>query len=228
MWCYLHALNYCMVLPGPEAIQLATYLGWLMHGIPGGLIAGGLFLAPSVLVLLCLSTLYAVGAQLPLLAAVFWALKPAVLAIVLQAAWRIGRRTLHHPALVLVAAAAFVALAVLKFPYPLIVAGAALLGWGVGRWQPQWVQKRKAEYPHDQASCQLQRRTALETVVQGPGLPELAAQAAHNCAHLLTDGRTKELHRQVRESRRLDAAVDGKLGITDNADLTDDAFRKHR
>ncbi len=142
---YLHALNYCMVLPGPEATQLATYLGWLMHGIPGGLMAGGLFLAPSVLVLIGLATLYAVGAQLPLVASVFWALKPAVLAIVLQAGWRVGHRTLHHPALVLVAAAAFVALAVLKLPYPLIVVAAALLGWGAGRWKPQWVQKPRAD-----------------------------------------------------------------------------------
>ena len=143
---YLHALNYCMVLPGPEAIQLATYLGWLMHGIPGGLIAGGLFLAPSILVLLTLSTIYAVGGQLPILVAVFWALKPVVLAIVIQAAWRIGRRTLHHPALVAVAVAAFVGLSVLKLPYPLIVLGAALLGWGAGRWKPQWVQKPKADH----------------------------------------------------------------------------------
>ncbi|MEB3105532.1 MAG: chromate transporter [Cyanobacteriota bacterium] len=141
---YLHALNYCMVLPGPEATQLATYLGWLMHGIPGGLIAGGLFLAPSVLVLIGLATLYAFGAQLPLLASVFWALKPAVLAIVLQAAWRVGRRTLHHPALVLVAAGAFGGLALLKLPYPLIVVSAALLGWGLGRWRPQWIQRPSA------------------------------------------------------------------------------------
>jgi chromate transporter len=141
---YLHALNYCMVLPGPEATQLATYLGWLMHGTTGGLIAGGLFLAPSVLVLVGLATLYALGAQLPLIASVFWALKPAVLAIVLQAGWRVGRRTLHHPALVLVAALAFVALALLRLPYPLIVVAAALLGWGAGRWKPQWVQRPKA------------------------------------------------------------------------------------
>ncbi len=152
MWCYLHALNYCMVLPGPEAIQLATYLGWLMHGIPGGLIAGGLFLAPSILVLLTLSTIYAVGGQLPILVAVFWALKPVVLAIVLQAAWRIGRRTLHHPALVAVAVAAFVGLSVLKLPYPLIVLGAALLGWGAGRWKPQWVQKPKATHGQSAAA----------------------------------------------------------------------------
>ncbi len=141
---YLHALNYCMVLPGPEATQLAAYLGWLMHGIPGGLIAGGLFLAPSVLVLISLATLYALGAQLPLIASVFWALKPAVLALVIQAGWRVARRTLHHPALVLVAAAAFLAMAVLKLPYPLIVVVAALLGWGAGRWKPRWVQKPRA------------------------------------------------------------------------------------
>ena len=147
---YLHALNYCMVLPGPEATQLATYLGWLMHGPAGGLIAGGLFLAPSVVVLISLASLYALGNQLPVLASVFWALKPAVLAIVVQAAWRLGRRTLHHPALVLVAVAAFVALAVLKLPYPLIVAGAALLGWGFGCWRPRWVQRRPA--PSSQAS----------------------------------------------------------------------------
>jgi chromate transporter len=81
-----------MLLPGPEATQLATYLGWLMHGVPGGLIAGGLFLAPSLLVLLTLSSVSAIWGQLPLLAAVFALLKPAVLAIVLVAAWRLGRR----------------------------------------------------------------------------------------------------------------------------------------
>ena len=103
---FLHALNYCMLLPGPEAIQLATYLGWLMHGVPGGLIAGGLFLAPSVLVLLGLSTIYVVWGQLPVLVAVFAALKPAVLAIVVVAAWRLGRRTLRTPLLAWLAAAA--------------------------------------------------------------------------------------------------------------------------
>ena len=87
---YLHAVNYCMLLPGPEAMQLATYLGWLMHGVPGGLIAGGLFVIPSVFVLTALASVYALWGQLPLLASVFAVLKPAVLAIVLMAAWRIG------------------------------------------------------------------------------------------------------------------------------------------
>lgn len=133
---YLHALNYCMLLPGPEATQLATYLGCLMHGTTGGLIAGGLFLAPSVLVLTALATGYAIWGQLPLLTAVFAVLKPAVLAIVLVAAWRLGRRTLHTPLLLAIAAGAFLALAVLRLPYPLVVIGAAATGLAVGRWRP--------------------------------------------------------------------------------------------
>ncbi|HYP03386.1 MAG TPA: chromate efflux transporter [Cyanobium sp.] len=134
---FLHALNYCMLLPGPEAMQLATYLGWLMHGSRGGLIAGGLFLLPSVLVLLGLSAIYALWGQLPLLASVFWALKPAVLAIVLQAAWRLGRRTLHSPLLLGIALAAFLGLALLRLPYPLLIGAAALAGWIGGRLWPR-------------------------------------------------------------------------------------------
>ncbi|MFN5698107.1 MAG: chromate efflux transporter [Cyanobacteriota bacterium] len=133
---YLHALNYCLLLPGPEATQLATYLGWLMHGSRGGLLAGGLFLFPSVLVLLGLSTVYALWGQLPLLQAVFWALKPAVLAIVANAAWRLGQRTLHNPLLVAIAVAALAALALGKLPYPLLVVLAGAIGWLGGRLRP--------------------------------------------------------------------------------------------
>ncbi|MCS5693777.1 chromate efflux transporter [Cyanobium sp. FGCU-6] len=136
---FLHALNYCMVLPGPEATQLASYLGWLMHGVPGGLVAGGLFLLPSVLVLLSLASIYALWGQLPVLTALFWALKPAVLAIVLQAAWRLGRRTLHTPLLVAIALAALLGLALLQLPYPLLLAGAALLGALAARFRPHWI-----------------------------------------------------------------------------------------
>ena len=134
---FLHALNYCMLLPGPEATQLATYLGWLMHGAPGGLIAGGLFLAPSTLMLMALATGYALWGQLPLLATVFALLKPAVLAIVLVASWRMGRRTLRTPLLLGIAAAAFLALALLQLPYPLVVIGAGLSGLVAGRWRPR-------------------------------------------------------------------------------------------
>ena len=133
---YLHALNYCLLLPGPEATQLATYLGWLMHGSRGGLLAGGLFLLPSVLVLLGLSSVYALWGQLPLLQAVFWALKPAVLAIVANAAWRLGQRTLHNPVLLAIALAALLALALGKIPYPLLVVLAAAIGWLGGRLRP--------------------------------------------------------------------------------------------
>jgi chromate transporter len=144
---FLHALNFCMLLPGPEATQLATYLGWLMHGQRGGLIAGGLFLLPSVLLLLGLSCLYALWGQQPLLVAVFWALKPAVLAIVLQAAWRLGRRTLHHPLLLAIAVAAFLGLVWLQLPYPLLVVAAALCGWIGGRLRPGWFQGTAAAAP---------------------------------------------------------------------------------
>jgi len=133
---YLHALNYCMLLPGPEAMQLATYLGWLMHGVPGGLIAGGLFVIPSVFVLTALASLYALWGQLPLLASVFAVLKPAVLAIVLMAAWRIGRRTLHTPFLVALAIAGFLALAAFNSPYPLVVIGAGVVGLLAARLRP--------------------------------------------------------------------------------------------
>ncbi len=146
---YLHALNYCMLLPGPEAMQLATYLGWLMHGVPGGLIAGGLFVIPSVFVLTALASIYALWGQLPLLASVFAVLKPAVLAIVLMAAWRIGRRTLHTPLLVALAVAGFLALAAFKLPYPVVVISAGLIGLGAARWRPNLLVASK---PHGDGS----------------------------------------------------------------------------
>ncbi len=136
---FLHALNYCMLLPGPEATQLATYLGWLMHGSWGGLVAGGLFLLPSVVVMVALSAMYALWGQLPLLASVFWALKPTVLALVAQAAWRVGRRTLATPFLIGVAVAAFLALAWGQRPYPLVVGMAALAGLLAARLRPAWL-----------------------------------------------------------------------------------------
>jgi chromate transporter len=144
---YLHALNYCMLLPGPEAMQLATYLGWLMHGVPGGLIAGGLFVIPSVFVLTALASIYALWGQLPLLASVFAVLKPAVLAIVLMAAWRIGRRTLRTPLLVALSIAGFLAMALLNLPYPLVVITAAVIGLVVARWRPALLLSGSAHSP---------------------------------------------------------------------------------
>ncbi|MDO6386399.1 chromate efflux transporter [Uliginosibacterium sp. 31-12] len=133
---FLHALNYCMLLPGPEAQQLATYLGWLMHRSWGGIAAGALFVLPSLLILILLSWLYMAYGQQPLMAGLFYGIKPAVCAIVLQAAWRIGGRTLHNRWLWGIAALAFIAIFVVHVPFPAIVVGAAALGWLGGRLQP--------------------------------------------------------------------------------------------
>ena len=131
---FLHALNYCMLLPGPEAQQLATYLGWLLHRTRGGIAAGVLFIAPSLVLLVLLSWLYVTQGQQPLVAGVFAAIKPAVVAIVAYAAWRIGGRALHGAWLWAIALGAFVASFFLAFPW--IVAGAALLGVVGGRLVP--------------------------------------------------------------------------------------------
>ena len=133
---FLHALNYCMVLPGPEAQQLATYIGWLMHRTWGGIVAGGLFVLPSLAILIGLSWIYIVWGDVPVVAGLFYGIKPAVTAIVLQAAWRIGSRTLRNGWLWGIAAASFVAIFALNVPFPAIVAAAALLGYVGGRVVP--------------------------------------------------------------------------------------------
>ena len=135
---FLHALNYCMVLPGPEAQQLATYIGWLMHRTWGGIIAGSLFVLPSLFILIALSWIYLAFGDLPLVAGLLYGIKPAVTAVVLFAAYRIGSRTLRNPALWTVAAAAFLAVFVFDAPFPLIVLGAAAIGVAGGRWVPAW------------------------------------------------------------------------------------------
>ena len=141
---FLHALNYCMLLPGPEAQQLATYIGWLLHRTPGGIAAGVLFVLPSLLLLIALSWLYVSYGTLPLVAAVFYGLKPAVTAIVVQAAHRIGTRALANGWLWALAAASFMAIAVLHVPFPYIVLVAALVGAAGGRWAPQLFAKGAA------------------------------------------------------------------------------------
>ena len=134
---FLHALNYCMLLPGPEATQLAIYIGWLMHRTLGGIIAGVLFVLPSLLLLIGLSWVYMAYGSVPAIAGILYGMKPAVVAIVLAAAWRIGKRTLRNRPLAAIALAAFIAISVLKLPFPALVATAALLGWIGGRLRPQ-------------------------------------------------------------------------------------------
>ena len=134
---FLHALNYCMLLPGPEAQQLATYIGWLLHRTWGGVIAGVLFVLPSLFILIGLSWLYIALGDVPLVAGIFYGIKPAVTAIVMQAAWRIGSRALKNNWLWGIAGASFVAIFAFNLPFPLIVIGAALLGYLGGRLLPQ-------------------------------------------------------------------------------------------
>ncbi len=134
---FLHALNYCMVLPGPEAQQLATYIGWLMHRTWGGIVAGALFVLPSLLILIALSWVYIGFGNVPLVAGLFYGIKPAVTAIVVQAAHRIGSRALKNRILWGIAAASFVAIFALNLPFPAIVAAAALIGYIGGRVAPE-------------------------------------------------------------------------------------------
>lgn len=135
---FLHALNYCTLLPGPEATQLATYIGWMFHGPLGGLMAGGLFVLPGFVSLLILSLIYVYGIQTTLVAGLFFGLKPAVLAVVVEALLRIGRRALKSPAMWWLSAASFVAIFFFRVPFPAIVAAAALLGLLAGRYRPDW------------------------------------------------------------------------------------------
>ena len=133
---FLHALNYCMLLPGPEATQLAVYIGWLMHRTVGGVLAGALFVLPSLAILILLSWIYLAYGTLPLVAGVLYGIKPAVVAIVLGAAWRLGSRSLRNGWLIAIAVAALLSITVLRLPFPAIVLGAALLGMVGGKLRP--------------------------------------------------------------------------------------------
>lgn len=133
---FLHALNYCMVLPGPEAQQLAIYIGWMMHKTWGGIIAGVLFVLPSLFILIFLSWIYLAYGNVPAVAGVMYGIKPAVTAIVLFAAYRIGSRALNNSVLWAMAAAAFAAIFAFNVPFPAIVLAAGLIGYGGGRVAP--------------------------------------------------------------------------------------------
>ncbi|MCQ9471814.1 chromate efflux transporter [Pseudomonas alliivorans] len=135
---FLHALNYCMLLPGPEAQQLATYIGWLMHRTWGGVIAGALFVLPSLFILIALSWMYIELGDVPVVAGLFYGIKPAVTAIVVQAAHRIGSRALKNNALWAIAAASFTAIFAFNVPFPLIVFAAAIIGYAGGRLAPEY------------------------------------------------------------------------------------------
>jgi chromate transporter len=132
---FLHALNYCMLLPGPEAQQLATYVGWLLHKTWGGIVAGAFFVIPSIFILWGLSYIYVTLGNLSWIAAIFYGLKPAVLAIVAAAVIRIGSRALKNEVMWTLAAAAFIAIFFFRVPFPLIIISAALIGFVGGKWK---------------------------------------------------------------------------------------------
>ncbi|MBS0480921.1 MAG: chromate efflux transporter [Proteobacteria bacterium] len=160
---YLHALNFCHLLPGPEAQQLATWIGWKLHGVRGGLAAGLLFVVPGALVILALSMIYAFAAKLVWFAALFLGIKAAVLAIVVQALLRIAGRALDTGFKQLLAASAFVALFLLDAPFPLVVLGAGLVGTIVASVRPDWlaIKPSRQTQPHGPRPWRQSLRTML-------------------------------------------------------------------
>ncbi|MEN0002033.1 MAG: chromate efflux transporter [Pseudomonadota bacterium] len=136
---FLHALNFCMLLPGPEAMQLATYAGWLLHGVRGGVIAGLLFIAPGLVMMLALAAIFAVYGDVLVMAGIFYGLKAAVIAVVLQALYKVSGKALKTPVMYLIAAAAFIAIFFLRVPFPIIIFGAALVGFIVWKAAPALV-----------------------------------------------------------------------------------------
>ena len=158
---FLHALSYCTLLPGPEAQQLAIYVGWLLNGVRGGLVAGILFVLPGAVALLALSAVYVGYGETTLVAALFAGLAPAVLAVVAQAVVRLGTRTFAHPAPIAIAVAAFVALWAFQVPFPVVVAVAGVVGWALGRWAPHTMRAAPARDEEDGAQPPLVPDDAL-------------------------------------------------------------------
>lgn len=154
---FLRALNFCMLLPGPEAQQLATYMGWKMHGIPGGIAAGALFVIPSVFIMLGLSWLAVAHIHVPVIAAAFYGIQPVVVAIVAEAVLRIGKKALKHPLLYGFAAAAFIGIFGLSLPFPLIIALAVAGGLAFRNRFPRVF--CKGEFDEETRECRMEEET---------------------------------------------------------------------
>ena len=166
---FLFALSYCTLLPGPEAQQLATYVGWLLNGVRGALVAGILFVLPGVVALLVLSAVYVAYGDTTLVESLFLGLAPAVIAIVVQAVVRVGRKGLGHPALVALAVASFVALTFFGAPFPAVVLVAALAGWVLGRRLPGADQAAEVGRRRRTAAAHQRRPAPHRTTVRPPG-----------------------------------------------------------
>ena len=148
---FLHALNFCMLLPGPEAQQLATYIGWLMHRGIGGIVAGVLFVAPSLFILIALSWIYISYGEVPIVAGLFYGIKPAITAVIIHAAYRIGSRAIKNSLLFTISVAAFLSIFIFKVPFPIIVVAAAVIGFIGGRMRPDQF-KQSASHVSEQHS----------------------------------------------------------------------------
>lgn len=166
---YLRALNFCMLLPGPEAQQLATYMGWRLHGTLGGIVAGSLFVIPSIFVMMILSYLVVAHIEIPAVAAAFYGIQPVVVAVVVEAVLRIGKKALHHRLLYLFAGAAFVTIFFLKVPFPYIVGAAALGGLLMQRRLPHVF--CKGEFDRQLRECRVKEEPAAGL---RPGEPSLS------------------------------------------------------
>ena len=178
---FLHALNYCMLLPGPEAQQLAIYIGWLLHKTRGGLMAGILFVLPSLFILMALSTIYMRFGDVPAVAGVLYGIKPAVVAIVLFAAYRIGARTLTNGALWGIAIASFVAIIVFKIPFPWIILVAAMIGFLINRFYP-------ALFAHNSSHQFNQKNYGKAIIDDDTPTPEHAKFSLHKLLQFLAIG----------------------------------------
>jgi len=181
---FLHALNYCMLLPGPEAQQLATYVGWLLHKVKGGLVAGLLFVLPGFVSILILSILYAGFQGLSPVQALFYGIKPAVMAIVVEAVWRIGRRALKNEVMAALAALSFVAIFGFDVPFPLIILGAGLIGFFGGK---VWEEKFYVIKGHDADEDDADDALVTDAVVTDAMAAE---QSQPTWRHLLSTGGT--------------------------------------
>ena len=179
---FLHALNYCMLLPGPEAQQLAIYIGWLLHRTWGGIVAGVLFVLPSLAILIFLALVYIAYGDVPVIAGIFYGIKPAVTAIVFQAAWRIGGRVLKNRWLWAIAITAFVGIFFLRLPFPLIVLAAGFAGYLGGRFAPQHFQPGGGAHGAQDAS------TVGALIDDDTPTPEHARFAWSRLARLMTVG----------------------------------------
>jgi chromate transporter len=186
---FLDALNYCTLLPGPEAQQLATYLGFILHGVRGGVVAGLLFVIPGALVMMALCLLYVLGRDLTLVAGLFFGIKAAVIAIVIEALLKIGKRALRTPFLVGLAVASFVALAFLGIDFPFVIGAAVLLGAALATVLPGWLARNPAAVIAPAADPG-QTRAALTAAVVWTGiwwLPVAAAALLLGSGHLLVE-----------------------------------------